>query len=158
MFLEVKRIKQKLDIEECKYILEHSLRGVLSINGLNGYPYGMPLNHYYSKEENRLYFHGGKIGYKIDCIKKDNRCSYCIYLEDGLDDTGWALNFKSVIVFGKIHFVCDIEEIKRISTLLSYKFTNDNDYINYELKNSINNTAMYYIEIEHITGKKVNEK
>ena len=47
MFLDVKRIKQRLDINESKEILNETLRGSLSINGLNGYPYVMPLNHYY---------------------------------------------------------------------------------------------------------------
>ena len=156
MFLEVKRIKQRLNINESKEILKETLRGSLSINGLNGYPYVMPLNHYYDIKTNRLYFHGGKIGYKIDCINNDNRCSYNVIKEEKSND--WYKIFKSVIVFGKIHFENDINEIIRISKLLSYKFIKDDNYIDNEIKESLNNTLMFYIEIEHITGKIVNER
>lgn len=157
MFQEVKRIKQRLDINESKEILERTLRGVLALNGLDGYPYSMPLNHYYYKEENRLYFHGGKIGYKIDCIKNDNKCSYTVYEKTGILDDKWNI-FKSVIIFGKIHIVDDKNEIIKISKLLSHKFTNDDSYINDEIKKYLDETLMFYIEIEHITGKIVNEK
>lgn len=158
MFKELRRIKQKLDIEESKEILSNTLRGVLSLNGLDGYPYGIPLNHYYSKEDNRLYFHSGKIGYKIDCINNDNKCSYCVLNDGDKSDNHWSLIFKSVIVFGKIKFVNDIKEIERISRLLSYKFTSNDKEIDKEIELSLNNTKLFYIDIEYIIGKLVNER
>ena len=157
MFKEVSRIKQRLDMEESKEILEKELRGVLSVNSLDGYPYCMPLNHYYLKEENRLYFHSSKHGYKIDCIKNDNRCSYSVIDSGTKKENDWALVFKSVIVFGKIHFIENKDEIAKIARLLSYKFTDDDKYIDDEITKNLNNTAMFYIEIEHITGKRVIE-
>ena len=158
MFKEMKRIKQKIDVDECKEILNNSLRGVLSLNGDDGYPYGIPLNHYYSVEDNRLYFHSGKIGYKIDLMKINNKCSYCVINDGEKNNDDWALIFKSVIVFGKIHFIDDEEEIYRISRLLSHKFTLDDNYIEEEIIKSGKRTAMFYIDIEYISGKKVVEK
>ena len=158
MFQNVKRIKQIIPLEECFRMLEEELRGVLSINGEDGYPYGLPLNHYFVKEENRLYFHSGNFGYKIDCLKKDNKCSYNVIKKSGRNDDGWSLYFKSVIVFGKIHFLEDKKEIERISRELSHKFTSDEAYIDYEVNKSLDKTAMFYIEIEHITGKTINER
>ncbi len=158
MFKEIKRVKQVLPNDECVKILEETPRGVLSINGDDGYPYGMPLNHYYDKEENRLYFHGGKFGYKMDCLYKDNRCSYAVMKEVGVHENGWAILFESVIVFGKIHFVEDVDMIASISRKLSHKFTLDDGYIEEEIRKSLDRTAMFYIEIEHMTGKKVTEK
>ena len=32
-------------------------------------PYGLPLSHFYSEEDNKIYFHGAKEGHKIDAIK-----------------------------------------------------------------------------------------
>jgi len=158
MFRKLNRVKQELENSECKNILKEELRGVLSLNGDDGYPYGMPMNHFYVEEENRLYFHGGMIGYKMDCIKKDNKCSYCVINKGEKRLDHWSLIFKSVIVFGKIHLVEDINEIKRISKLLSYKFTKDENEIDNEIKLSLNHTAMFYIDIEYMTGKKVNER
>ena len=47
MFREMLRKKQELSKEECIEILKKEKRGVLSVLGDEGYPYGMPINHYY---------------------------------------------------------------------------------------------------------------
>ena len=157
MFRELTKIKQKLRNEECIEILKSEKRGVLSINGLNGYPYGIPLNHYYNEEDNRIYFHSGKIGYKIDSLKENNKVCYTVYDKGYLKDDFWALNVKSVIIFGSVYFVNDINKIEEISRKLSYKFINDEKYINDEINRSLKNTLMFYIEIENMCGKLVNE-
>lgn len=157
MFRELTRIKQKLRNEECIEILKSEKRGVLSINGLNGYPHGIPLNHYYNEEDNRIYFHSGKVGYKIDSLKENNKVCYTVYDKGYLKDDFWALNVKSVIIFGSVYFVNDINKIEEISRKLSYKFINDEKYINDEINRSLKNTLMFYIEIENMCGKLVNE-
>ena len=156
MFREVKRIKQVISVEECHKILEEELRGVLSVITEDGYPYGMTMNHYYAKEENRIYFHSGRFGHKIDCIKVNNKCSFTVIQKDE-GDNNWYLTFKSVIVFGKIHFLEDKSKIAELSRSLSLKFTKDEAYIESEIQKYLDTTAMFYIEIEHITGKKVKE-
>lgn len=158
MFRKLTRIKQALSLSDCQNILETELRGVLSINNLDDYPYGIPLNHYYDKDNNRLYFHSSKFGYKIESMKKNNKCSYNVIKQIGLSDNNWSYIYHSVIIFGKIHFVNDIEEIERISRLLSYKFTSDNNYIDNEINKSLKDTCMFYIEILDMNGKIVNEK
>ena len=44
MFRELLRKKQALGEEECREILKTAKRGVLSVLGDGGYPYGMPMN------------------------------------------------------------------------------------------------------------------
>lgn len=157
MFRQMNRKKQQLTDEECREILKSELRGVLSLNGDDGYPYGLPTNHYYSEEDGKLYFHSGKKGYKIDVIRRDNRASFCVY-DGGFRREGeWALNIRSVIVFGKIEFVDDQKEINRISALLSRKFTDDNEYIEKEIETYGAATLMFALVPEHMTGKIVNE-
>ena len=70
MFREMTRIRQQLAESECIEILKNEKRGVLSVLGDDGYPYGMPMNHYYCEEDGKLYFHGGKKGHKIDAIRR----------------------------------------------------------------------------------------
>ena len=79
MFREMMRKKQQLAPEECIEILKHELRGVLSVLGDDDYPYGMPINHYYSEADGKLYFHGGKRGHKIDAMRQHNKASFCVY-------------------------------------------------------------------------------
>ena len=62
MFRKLVRIKQQIPEEECIEILKAEPRGVLSVIGDDGYPYGMPLNHYYCEDDGKIYFHSGKTG------------------------------------------------------------------------------------------------
>ena len=157
MFREMLRKKQALSQEECIAILKRELRGVLSVVGDDGYPYGMPINHFYSEEDGKLYFHGGKKGHKIDAMRRCDKASFCVYDEGFRREGEWALNIKSVIVFGRVEFIDDRETVYRISEALSRKFTDDEDYIEREIKSSGPATLMFALVPEHITGKLVNE-
>ncbi len=157
MFREVTRIKQALSKEECISILKEELRGILSLNGEDGYPYGVPLNHYYDADTNRLYFHSGKTGYKMECMREREKASFCV-LDKGVRlENDWAYVFRSVIAFGKIGFVEEEGEIRRIARLLSLKFNDDEEFIEKDINRYIHATAMFYLQIEHMTGKRVTE-
>jgi nitroimidazol reductase NimA-like FMN-containing flavoprotein (pyridoxamine 5'-phosphate oxidase superfamily) len=157
MFREMNRKKQQLSEAECVEILKQEVRGVLSVLGDDGYPYGMPLNHYYCEEDGKLYFHSGKTGHKIDAIRRADKASFCVY-DGGFRREGeWALNIRSVIVFGRIEMIEDREEIYRMARLLSYKFTRDEAYIAREIEKSGPGTLMFALRPEYMTGKLVNE-
>ena len=143
--------------EECIEILKKEPRGVLSVLGDEDYPYGMPMNHFYCEEDGKIYFHGGKTGHKIDAIKRHDKASFCVFDEGYRNPGEWALNFRSVIVFGRIELVEDMEETIRISRLLSYKITDDEQYIEYEIAKSGARTLMFALVPEYMTGKRVRE-
>ena len=118
----------------------------------------MPLNHYYNEEDGKLYFHSGKSGHKIDAILRHPKASFCVYDEGIRENGNWYLTIRSVIVFGKIEVVEDREKIYDIARKLSHKFTNDEEYIEHEVKNSGPGTLMFALIPEHITGKWVTER
>ena len=157
MFREMLRFKQQLPQEECIEILKVQKRGVLSVLGDDDYPYGMPINHFYCEEDGKLYFHGGKQGHKIDAIRRHDKASFCVYDSGFRRDGEWALNIRSVIVFGRIEIVEDQDEVYEIARQLSHKFTNDEAYIEHEIKRSGPRTLMFALTAEHMTGKLVNE-
>ena len=72
-------------------------------------------------------------------------------------DGEWALNIRSVIVFGRIEIVEDRDKVHEIARQLSRKFTNDQAYIEHEIENSGPGTLMFALTVEHMTGKLVNE-
>jgi len=158
MFRQLKRQKQALSKEECLQILQKEKRGVLSVLGDDDYPYGMPINHYFDPEENKLYFHGGRYGHKIDAMRRHNKASYCIYGDGFIENDNWYLCFKSVIVFGKIEFIEDKDKIADLCRKLSYRFTKDENYIEEEIQKSLQGTLMFSLSIEDIQGKYVTEK
>lgn len=157
MFRELTRKNKKLSMEECLHILKTEKRGVLSVHGDNDYPYGMPMNHWYNEEDDKIYFHCGNIGHRLDALKMDNKVSFCIYDEGYRNPGEWALNIKSVIVFGKIEIVDDLDRIIDITTKLSHKFTQDNEYIKTEIEQHAHRTLLLVLTPEYICGKIVQE-
>ena len=157
MFRERLRKKQQLPEEECIEILKNELRGVLSVIGDDDYPYGMPINHFYCEEDGKIYFHSGRKGHKIDAMKRHDKASFCVYDQGFRREGEWALNIRSVIVFGRIEFIEDKEKIYEIARRLSYKFTDDEEYIEREIVRSGPGTLMFALVPEHITGNLVNE-
>ena len=157
MFRELVRKKQALVPDECIQILQNEPRGVLSLIGDGGYPYGIPINHYYCEENGHIYFHSGKSGHKIDALRACDKASFCVYDSGYRNEGEWALNIKSVIVFGRIQIVENFDEAMDICRKLCYKFTSDSDYIEKEIATSGKNTLCFKLIPEHITGKKVNE-
>jgi nitroimidazol reductase NimA-like FMN-containing flavoprotein (pyridoxamine 5'-phosphate oxidase superfamily) len=158
-FRELARKKQRLSDEECAEILTRELRGVLSVQGDDGYPYGVPINHYYCPEDGKLYFHSGPRGHKIDAIKRCDKACFTVYDQGKpIVEGGWALNIRSVVVFGRIEIVEDRETIYRMARELTLKFTDDEAYIAHELDHSGPNTFMFALAPEFMTGKSVKEE
>ncbi len=157
MFKEMLRKKQQLTREECIAILKSEPRGVLSVLGDDNYPYGMPMNHFYCEADGKIYFHGGKKGHKIDSLTHHNKASFCVYDQGFRREGEWALNIKSVIVFGRIEFIEDRDKLYEIARLLSCKFTDDAEYIEHEIQISGPGTLMFALVPEHMTGKIVKE-
>ena len=157
MFRQMNRIQQQLPQADCIQLLKSEPRGVLSLLGDNGYPYGVPIDHWYNDADGCLYFHGGKKGHKIDAIRSCDKASFCV-MDSGFRREGeWALNIQSVIVFGRIQILTDFDETIEISRQLSLKYTDDIAFIEREIIESGKNTLVFRLVPEHITGKLVNE-
>lgn len=155
MFRELTRKKQQLTLNECKKILKNEVRGVLAVNGDDGYPYALPINFYFNEENNKIYFHSGKVGHKLDAIAKNNKVSFCVYDKGYHKDGHWSLNIKSVIIFGHIYIVNEWKN--DLIVAFSKRFTDDTEYIYSEIEKFKSNTVLLCLNIEHITGKLVNE-
>ena len=158
MFREVARKKQALSLAESIEVLKSAPRGVLSVVTEDGYPYGAPINHWYNEEDGKVYFHGGKKGHKIDALKQNNKVSFVCTDGGKPSEEGWWLVFRSVVVFGKVEFVEDEEKILEVARAISHKFTQDDGYIEDEIKQSGRATLVFAITPEHITGKIVTER
>ena len=157
MFREMLRKKQALSEEECIAVLKTQKRGVLAVLGDEDYPYALPINHYYNDEDGHIYFHGAKFGHRVDAVKRHDKVSFCVYDEGFRREGEWALNIKSVIVFGRLVPVEDEDKMIDFCRRLSHKFTDDESYIENEIKRAGFRTLMYELIPEHMSGKLVNE-
>lgn len=158
MFRELRRKNKALKEAECLKILKTERRGVLSVNGDEGYPYGMPMNHFYNEDDGCIYFHSGRGGHRNDSVLKNEKASFCVFDKGSETENDWALTFRSVIVFGKIEIIDDKSIVSDISRKLCYQFTDDEKYISEEIERFAAATILLKLTPLHITGKQIEEK
>ena len=157
MFRKMRRFRQQLTDEECISILKTEPRGVLALSGDDGYPYALPISHYYDEEQHKIYFHGAKEGHKIDSIDRSDKVSFCVYDKGFVKEGEWALNIKSVIVFGRLHKVDDSKKAEDICRKLGNKFYPTPESVEKEIARDFSRVLCLELDIEHMTGKLVNE-
>lgn len=158
MFRKVRKIKNELDEKATKEVLKKAPRGVLALNGEDGFPYGLPLNFYYDEDNNALYFHGTKTGYKIDCIEKSPKASFTALLEEGVSDDGWSKNVSSVVAYGLLEEIEDSDFARDALEKLAQKYYPSEDLVEENIKVNFKNTKMLAFHISYMTGKRVNER
>ena len=158
MFRKVRKIKNELDEKATKEVLKKAPRGVLALNGDDGYPYGLPLNYVYDEDNNALYFHGTKTGYKIDCIEKSPKASFTALLEEGVSDDGWSKNVSSVVAYGLLEEIEDYDFARDALEKLAQKYYPSEDLIEKNIKANFKNTKILAFHISYMTGKRVNER
>lgn len=158
MFREMRRHAQQLTEEQCLKILREEPRGVLAVHGDDDYPYTVPLDFYFDEENGKIYFHCAKVGHKIDALLKDNKVSFCV-MDKGYHKPGhWEWNVRSVVAFGRIRFVQD-EALKEKELYgLGRKYFPTEEMVQEEYDHSHERAQVLELNIEHMTGKEINEK
>lgn len=152
----MRRQGQQLSKEECEDILTNQPRGVLALLGDYDFPYAIPMSHVFVN--GKIYFHGANKGHKKDAVINYSKCSYCV-LDDGVKARdSWWYTFRSVIVFGRIKILTDIDEKIEALTYLGDKFFPTHEDTVDEIDRLLDRTEVYEITIEHMSGKTVQEK
>ena len=157
MFRKMRRFKQQLTDEECINVIKGQVRGVLSVHGEDGYPYGLPINYWYNESDGNFYFHCAKTGHKIDAIKANDKVSLCVYDEGYREEGDWALNIKSVIVFGTMSTIEDMDKKLEICRGLVSNFPAEEGYAEDEFNKLGKVVNCLQLTPDHMTGKLVNE-
>ncbi len=157
MFRPMRRFKQQLTEAECAQLLHTLPRGVLAVLGDEDYPYAVPMDFWYSQDDGCLYFHSAPAGHKIESLDRHPKASFCAYDEGYRNEGEWALNIRSVIVFGTVSRVEDQQRKEEILWQLGKKYTDDSAYIEKEIAEAARRVAILALKMEHVTGKLVNE-
>ena len=161
MHREMRRKKQHLTEEDSVKALERGNSGVLSLIGLDGSPYGVPLNYLY--RDSCLFFHCAVEGYKLDCINKDSRASFCVIDKDETVPSRFTSYFRSVIVSGRVEIITDDKEKYSAIEALADKYCDigENDIYErvreVEIERSWARLCLLRLNIEHISGKQAIE-
>lgn len=161
MFRQMRRINQQLPEPVVSAILKQGAYGVLSVQGDDGYPYGVPLNYVISGQINRktdgclsLYFHCAKSGHKLDGLKRSEKVSFCIVNDDEVLPEEFTTAYASVIVFGRAVVVDQEEERLWALRLISERFSPGYKEAGEEaIKKYQNAVEIVRLDVESVTGK-----
>lgn len=155
MFRKIRKIKNEIDKEVVDSLLHSCRRGVLSMNGEDGYPYAIPVNYYYDEANQKIYFHGAKAGYKVDCLNKCDKVCFTVFGNESIKDLAWAPYVQSVVVFGRCHLIDTDNEVLKTFVMKYYPSV---DVADKAIEEGVEFVQMYEITIEHKSGKQVQEK
>ncbi|MCK5541376.1 MAG: pyridoxamine 5'-phosphate oxidase family protein [Desulfobacterales bacterium] len=148
------RIKEKeiTDIKGIEEIITKAKVCRLAMS-LNDCPYVVPVCFGYKDEI--IYFHSAKKGKKVDILKQNNKVCFEFDIDHELVESekgcNWGMNFKSVIGFGKTYFIENPEEKQKALDIIMQQYTTK--HFKFPAK-QLNNTLVWKIDIEQITGKK----
>ena len=159
MFRPVRKKANEIGAGEAKKLLHEARRGVLAVNGDGGYPYAVPVNYLYDEEKQEIIFHGAKVGHKVDSLKKCDKVCFTVVSGESVEtDEAWAPFLRSAVVFGRCHLVEDPGETLRLCKRFAMKYYPTEKMVDDEVAASGKAVRMFRIEIEHISGKRVQER
>ena len=152
----MRRDRQQLSREECERILGRCTSGVLALTGDGGYPYAVPLSYVYT--DGAIIFHSAVEGHKVDAIRRDSRCSFCVIDQDDIKPAEFTTHFRSVIAFGRIHILEDADEKVQALRLLGRRYSPDDEPgLQHEIDKSLDHVLLLRLDIEHLSGKEAIE-
>ncbi len=100
-----------------------------------------------------------KTGHKIDAIKKCDKVCFTVWNQGYKTEGNWEWNVTSVIVFGRARFIDDRSFWEDKLRKLTEKYYPSAEAVEAAMHiPSVNVVQMMAIDIEHMTGKLVNEK
>jgi len=158
MFRSMRRASRAISDEAAKQLLLESKRGVLAVNGDDGYPFAIPVNYFYDREQGKIYFHGAKTGHKVDALAKSDKVCFTVYGNEHFTPDDWAPYVQSTVVFGRCRLIEDAALTEERVRELAAKYYPNQEEIDIEVAKSIKAAQLYEITIEHLTGKQIKEK
>ena len=158
MFRPMRRPKNAIPDEQAKKLLREEKRGVIAMNGDDGYPFAIPVDYFYDETAGKIYFHGAKSGYKVDALRRCDKVCFTVYGGETLRDEVWAPYLQSAVVFGRCRLMESGPEATQRLKQFAMKYYPEEQLADREIAASGRAAQMFEITIEHVSGKEVQEK
>ena len=152
-FRGMRRKEKETGREEAFEILENADYLTLAVMLENSYPFSVPLNHILMN--GKIYFHSAMEGQKTDAFKLNNRVCVSAVERYAVVPDKFYVNYRSVVAFGTISPVEDKKEkLDALSGIINRFSPGFEESGKAYIEKRFEHTAVYCIEIEHISGKK----
>lgn len=159
MFRPIRKKRNEIDVSAAETLLQNSRRGVLAVNGDDGYPYAIPVNYFYDRENQKIYFHGARAGHKVDALRACDKVCFTVYGNETIKEEDWAPFMQSVVVFGRCHLLeAGCEKAVEMLKTFAMKYYPNEQLVDEEIAQAGRAVQMFEIEIEHLSGKEVQER
>ena len=158
MFRKMRRSGQQVSEEICKEILRTEKRGVLSVMGDDGYPYGVPVNFFYEEEEGTIYIHGGREGHKTDAIRRCDKVCFTAWNPGYREEGDWAYHVTSVVAMGQAELIDDLDFVTEKVRKLALRYYPSSEEVEKEIRSAISHVQLIAVHIQHMTGKQIYER
>ena len=158
LFREIRKKKNAITADAAESLLEKSRRGVLAVNGDDGYPYAIPVNYFYDRNEQKIYFHGARAGHKVDALRASDKVCFTVYGNETIREEAWAPDMQSTVVFGRCRLLETGEETLALLKRFAMKYYPDEKLADEEIAQAGRAAQVFEIEIEHLSGKEVQER
>ena len=96
--------------------------------------------------------------HKVDALKASDKVCFTVYGNETIKEEVWAPFVQSTVVFGRCHLVEKGAEATEILKKLAAKYYPNEQLIDEEIERSGKAVQLFEIEIEHISGKEIQEK
>lgn len=152
----MRRKDRAMPKEQAMALLENATHGTLSCVAEDGWPYATPLSHVMM--DGHIYFHCAKEGLRSDALQERPQVCFSVVGGDAPEFTeqsvSFTTRFSSVLAFGRAYPVTDAEEKARALRALCEKTVPQAaNRIAEALARSAAITAVWRVEIEHVSGK-----
>lgn len=158
MFRPIRKRKNEIGVDAVNRLLHNARRGIFAVNGDDGYPYAIPVNYLYDEENQKIYFHGARVGHKADAIKKCDKVCFTVLGSEMVRKESWAPFVQSVVIFGRCHLVENRPTAMTLVKKFAMKYYPNKSMVDEEIALDGKAVQMYEIEIEHCSGKEVQER
>ena len=158
MFRPIRKKKNEIDIDAAQELLLTSRRGVLAVNGDEGYPYAIPINYVYDMDTQKIYFHGARAGHKVDALRACDKVCFTVYGHETIREESWAPFMQSVVAFGRCHLVETGPRAAALLKQLALKYYPTEQLVDEEIARAGKAVQVFEIEIEHLSGKEIQER
>lgn len=151
MFPKMRRIRQQMTDDAAVSVLENAKTGILTVAGVNGYPYAVPMNFAYL--DGKIYLHSANTGHKVDAIKGCSKVSFLVIDKDDVIPDKLTTAYRSVVVFGHAAIMENTDEKLALVRRFALKYSKNMPAIQADIDENFSHMALIEITPEHITGK-----
>lgn len=149
----MRRIDREMPAEFAYDVTDRCEYAMLSMTDPEGLPYGLPIT--IVREENTIYFHCARDGFKIQCLRANPQVCLACVCDTHIIEEKFTTEFASAILRGTASEVTDDAEKIHALRLLCQRHTPAGmEGFEDAVARSLPRTAVWKIAISEITGKR----